>query len=249
MPTRRQVLAGLGAAGAATVTGSIPVRAQSDDELPHYSEQPSSVSLEYDQADMEIYQPLLKLTPEDDSKLLGLYGWKAVDDTRSTDVYCYWTSYSHQEASGLGRVFFNADAHFGDHEPVQVVVDSGTGEVESVRASVYHWIKGETTPTDRLMDDTGKRPRLRVINPWHQYTLARADAEVQQKPVEDLRDEYRSWLRNGLEESVAIGATTNPWTMADRTSWWREGTFGLGLTERRIKLAQTLGLDTVGELQ
>jgi starvation-inducible outer membrane lipoprotein len=98
------------------------------------------------------------------------------------------------------------------------------------------------------MDDTGKRPRLRVINPWHQYTVAAEDAEVQQKTVEDLRDEYRSWLRNGLEESVAVGATTNPWSMASRSSWWREGTLGLNLNERRIKVAQTLGLDTVGEL-
>jgi hypothetical protein len=248
MPTRRQVLAGLGTAGAATVTTSIPVRGQSDDEFPHYAEQPNSVSLEFDATEMAEYQPLLRLQPEDDSKLLGLYGWKAVDEARSTDVYCYWTSYSHQEASGLGRVFFNADQHYGDHEPVQVVVDSDTGDVQTVRASIYHWIKGETTPTDRLMDETGKRPRLRVINPWHQYTLAKTDAEVQQKAVEDLRSEYRSWLRNGLAESVAIGATTNPWTMADRSSWWREGTFGIGLNEQRIKVAQMLGLDTVGEL-
>jgi hypothetical protein len=145
-------------------------------------------------------------------------------------------------------VFFNADAHYGDHEPVQVEVDSDTGDVVRVRASIYHWVKGETTPRDRLMDDTDRRPRLRVINPWHQYTLAGEDDEVQQKTVEDLRDEYRSWLRNGLEESVAIGATTNPWSMRDRSSWWREGTFGLSLGETRIKAAQSLGLDTVGRL-
>ena len=246
--SRRTFLVAAGTAGAASLTTTRLARGQSGDELPHYAEQPSSVSLEYDQADLETYQPLLKLTPEDDSKLLGFYGWKAVDENRSTDVYCYWTSYSHQEASGIGRVFFNADQHDGDHEPVQVVVDSETGEVRTVRASIYHWIKGETSPTDRLMDETGKRPRLRVVSPWHQYTLAAEDAEVQQKSVEDLRGEYRSWLRNGLYESVAIGATTDPWTMADRSSWWREGTFGIGLNEQRIKLAQAIGLDTVGEL-
>lgn len=245
--TRRQALVALGTAATGSLTTSVVVRGETD-ELPHYAEQPDSVTLEFDATEMAEYQPLLKLQPEDDEKLLGLYGWKAVDENRSTDVYCYWCSYTHQEASGLGRVFFNADAHLGDHEPVQVVVDSDTGDVVSVRASIYHWIKGETATNDPLMDDTGKRPRLRVINPWHQYTLADEDAETQQKTVEDLRDEYRSWLRNGLEESVAIGATTNPWTMATRESWWQRGTFGISLSEQRIRTARTLGLDTVGRL-
>jgi len=245
--TRRQFVMAAGTAGVTSLTTSVLVRGATD-ELPHYAEQPNSVSLEFDADEMAEYQPLLKLSPEDDGKLLGIYGWKAVDENRDTDVYCYWCSYTHQEPSGLGRAFFNADGHYGDHEPIQVEVDNTTGDVIRVRASIYHWIKGETSPTDQLMDETGKRPRLKVISPWHQYTVADTEAELQQKTVEDLRGEYRSWLSNGLDESVAVGATTNPWTMRDRSSWWREGTFGLSLNEQRIELAQTLGLDTIGEL-
>lgn len=215
----------------------------------HDASQPEAVTIYYDQDYLEAYRPLLDLSYEADQLLIGLFGWVATHDQLDTNVCVYWTSYTKQNALRVGEWLLGGiDGHVGDHEPVQVEVDADTGDVERVRASVYHWIKGETTAASAPME--GTNPRLEVIDPWHQYTAAKPDATVQELPVENLGDKWDAWLANGMEESVLPGASRDPWQMRQESDFWRQGAFGFRSEERlRVDAARSLGIDTVGSLE
>lgn len=229
MPTRRQVLAAVGIAGTVAVTG----RASAS----HPTARPEAVTLSYDEATLKQYRPKLILRNLD-VEPLALHGWVARSPDRETDVCVYWAEYTHQ--NGVSEY----DSHFGDHEPVYVAVDSESGAVREVVASVYHWLRGRTTtPT---LD--GQHPLLRVISPWHHYTAA---AEVGQAvALANLDESFDGWLANGLESDLHVGSVTNPWVMlgADgRTHWWQD-TAGLPLTETRVRIFRALGIHESGEL-
>jgi len=209
----------------------------------HMEEPGENVTLEYDQSTLDTYRPRLVLPSESREKLLGLYGWVARSEDYDTDVCVYWCSYSHQEG-WIG----NLDSHWGDHEPLHVVYDSQSGEVRRVRASVYHWVKGEVTVNGAPMyDDT--HPHLRVFEPWHQFTAARPADSGTFYDVEDLTETYPRWLSNGLEESVHPGSSTVPWRMSDREHWWRDRALGVSLDASLVALARSAGIDEEGQLQ
>lgn len=237
MPTRRDLFrAGKGVATAATVAvvGAVGTASAS-----HLDQTPDHVTISYDQARLERYQPLLQMAESDRKKFLGLHGWIATSNEHDTDVMVYWAEYSHQ-SGWLG----NRDSHYGDHEPVQVLVDSESGEVTRVRASVYHWLKGETTAAP--MD--GDNVRLKVINPWHQYSAADPDASVEQFAVEDLNDVYQAWLDNGLESDLLVGSSVNPWIMADESDWWQPDVAGVSRAGALYGAFKSAGIGTAGDL-
>lgn len=243
MPTRRAVLRATGAA----LGGGLLVGSASGD---HVTEaQPDHVTIEYDQAYLDRYKPKLAMPYSEQQKFLGLYGWVASSPEHDTNVCVYWASYTHQDG-WLGDL----DSHEGDHEPVQVEVDKQTGEVTRVRASVYHWLKGESTPDAVPMD--GSNPRLRVIKPWHQYTAAGPNETAHAFDIEDLTSEFQGWLDNGLELDLLPGSSTNPWKMQYEDDWWRSdraasaGLFDLppSVKSSLVRASKAAGFGTVGSL-
>lgn len=235
MPTRRAFLRASGAA----LGGSLLVQTVAAD---HFDTRPSHVTLEYDESYLDQYKPMLTMSYESQQKFLGLYGWVASSPEHDTNVCVYWTSYSHQDGW-----FGNLDSHHGDHEPVAVEVDKSSGDVVRVRASVYHWIKGEQSGTVVPMD--GTNPRLKVVDPWHQYTAAEPGETAQDFPADDLTNEYQGWLDNGLKQDLLPGASTNPWKMQFESDWWRSDFFGISKKALFYEAAKNAGLGTVGSLK
>lgn len=235
--TRRAVLTAIGAAATATTLSGTAAADHSD-------AQPEHVSITYDQSYLETYQPVLQMQHADREKFLGLYGWVASSPEHDTNCCVYWAKYSHQEAPWWAPT----TGHYGDHEPVQVEIDAGTGEVSRVRASIFHWAKGEVDGLAAPMD--GTNPRLKVMNPHHQYTAAAEDAPTEQHTVRDLTAEWDAWLDNGLETDARPGCSRNPWIMRHNPHFWRKGSFGLPSTDTlRMQMARSLGFGTVGELE
>lgn len=235
MPTRRAFCRAAGAAalGAAVV----PTRAAAD----HFDARPSHVSITYDEPVLDRYKPHLAMSYDARQQLIGMYGWIASSPEYDTDVCVYWCSYTHQDGYG------DRDSHYGDHEPVQVEVDSQTGDVTRVRASIYHWIKGEALAESVPMQ--GDNPQLRIIDPWHQYTAASSADSPQAFDVRDLTSEYQGWLDNGLEQDLVRGASTNPWIMRRESDFWRGRFFGVSLDAAYYRIGMALGRGTVGSLE
>lgn len=239
MPTRRALLRTAGSAlagGAAVAVIAGVARAE------HLDEPGSNVTIEFDEATLDTYRPRLVMPSAAWEKFIGLYGWVVRSPDFGTDVCCYWASYTHQDG-WLG----NLDSHFGDHEPIQVEIDSDTGDIERIRASVYHWLKGEVTADGApLYDDT--HPHLRVIEPWHQYTAARPADSGAFVDVDDLNGTFSDWLANGLEADLQPGTTTVPWRMRERSSWWRDNVAGFSANRLIVRAARGIGVDQAGDL-
>lgn len=234
--TRRQFIRG----GGAVALGSLLVGPASAD---HLDEAGENITLEYDQSMLETYRPRLVFPSEAREKFIALYGWVAKSPDYDTDVCCYWASYTHQ-SGWLG----NLDSHHGDHEPVYTFVDSSTGDVTRVMASVYHWLKGEVSASVAALDND-THPHLRVVEPWHQYTAADPAASGILPDVEDLTAVYEDWLANGLEKSLHPGSVSVPWRMQTRGSWWRDDFAGISFNAQILRATRAAGYDTVGSLE
>jgi len=240
MPTRRQFLTATGSAAVGLSLGSQPVAADHADAQPEY------VSIAYEPDVLDTYAPVFDIDLEDRELLDDLYGWvaRAPADEHDTFVCCYMMKYRLQEG-WIGP----EDSHRGDHEPVQIEVDRDTGEVVRVRASIYHWIKGEVTGEAAPFADDGTSVRLRVFNPYHHYTAAAPDAQTERFDVEDLTEIYDAILANGLETALAPGAFRNPWLMRSRGDFWRRGAFGVSTDAMFVELLQSVGVGDTGSLE
>lgn len=227
MATRRQYLKvlGAGAAGGAALP-AVSGLAAAD----HGEQQPSHVTLEYDQAFLETYRPMLVLR-ELDVKPLALYSWKATSPEYDTAVGVYWAEYTHQE--GVSEY----DSHFGDHEPVYVFVDEQSGDVEEVVYSGYHWLAARTRTPD-LYAET--HPKLHVVSPWHHYFTTTEQGTLVE--TGDLTSEFQAWLDNGLEDDLAPGTVVNPWRMRTRSDWWRDDVAGISFNAIYVNVALKIGL-------
>ncbi len=230
---RRQFLKATGATalGAGVLSGTALAA--------HYDAQPEHVTISFDQSYLEQYRPELVLSADAREKFLGMYGWVATSPEYDTNVCVYWCSYSHQEG-WLG----NLDSHYGDHEPLQVEVNSETGDIERVRASVYHWIKGETLASEASLKDG--RPHLEVVDPHHQYTAATSAGILPE--VEDLTAVFQDWLDDGLEDALHPGSSTNPWSMEVRGDWWRRE-YGVSTNALLVSATKAAGIGEVGSLE
>jgi len=212
---------------------------------------PDHVTLSFNKSWLDAYQPRLILG-QDDEKFLGLYSVRATSPEYDTDVAIYWSKYTHQ--SGVTSY----DSHWGDHEPCYCYVDSDTGELQTVVASVYHWLSGKATAA--TVPTNGNQPILRVINPWHQYTAGRESPRTQEKGVEkllseselldiDVETKFEQILNNGLDEDLAFGSVLNPWIMLVRDSWWQRNTWHFSSTESYVKFSRKFGRQEAGSLE
>lgn len=242
--SRRDFLRGTGSALAApaALTAGV-VGASGIASASHMDEPGENITIEYDEATLETYRPRLVFPTEAREKLIGLYGWIVRSADYDTDVACYFCRYTHQQG------WVGPDSHFGDTEPMQVEFDPDTGEVKRVRASIYHWIKGEVNPPPEalLYDET--HAHLRVISPWHQYTAAGPSDDGTFVDVSDLTEAYPDWLANGLEDSIYQGAFTVPWRMQDRAHFWQDTLAGLSIDGAVVSTFQSLGLGESGTLE
>lgn len=177
---------------------------------------PAKVTIEYDEETLDRFKPHLQMHEDDRELFLGLYGWVAKHEDRDLDVAVYWARYRRQRDA----FWAPGTDHWGDHEPVQVLHDPETNEAVTIRASIWHWYKGEQRAATVPMD--GENPRLRVMNPHHQYSAAEPDASLTSFDVLDLRNAWDDWIRNDLENDVVVGASYEPWVMENEASWWRK---------------------------
>lgn len=236
--TRRQFIR---SGGAAVAAASIATIASTPAAASHMDEAGDNISLDYDQTALDTYRPRFVFPTEAKKKLIGVYGWIASSPDYDTDVACYWCWYTNQEG------WIGPDSHFGDTEPVQVEYDSETGDVERVRASVYHWMKGETTPSDALMYEE-THPHLRVVSPHHQYTIARQSDDGSYTEIKDLTEAYPKWLSNRLEDDISLGASTVPWRMRDRGHWWADTEAGFSVNAAFVGALERANVGTRGSL-
>lgn len=238
MPTRRQVLAGLGAAVVGTTSSGTA-------SATHDESQPAHVTIEYDEDWLDTYKPKLDRSQQVRDKFLGLYGWKASSPDYDTEIGVFWCSYSNQEG------YTSLDSHRGDHEPVLVEVDAASGDVETVAASIWHWQQERVEPDQTRMD--GTNPLLRIDDRHHHYTVAPPTASPEVLDVKDLRGAWSDWRANGLEEAVVVGASLNPWIMESQRDWWQSGEFFPSyesfLTARQLEYRRLFSPDTVGSLE
>ena len=213
---------------------------------------PPHVTLTYDESWLRTYQPAFDMRQTDREKLLGVYAWRATSTEFDTDVGVYWASYSHQVGAS------SLDSHYGDHEPALVFVDSETGDVQTVIASVYHWLRGKAPPSAVSMADEDT-VALRVISPYHHYSATDAPADASKRALKKLGDEaglrdsanteFEDWLANGLEESLAPGVVVNPWRMLSRGHWWRNSVGGISVNELYYSALETAGIGKSGSLE
>lgn len=218
----------------------------------HYDRQPEHVTLSYERDVLKKYQPKLVIDhlgvqPE------AMYGWVARSEAHETFVCCYFTVYTHQESAWY--IPTGGDAHFGDHEPVQIEVDEDTGDPERVRASIYHWQKEETHANRVPMDDSGNRPLLYAFKPHHHYRAAAPDESAVDIQLEDLTSVFADWLEgktsgDGLEDELKTSAMTNPWTMQTESSFWHNDIGSFSKTAAYVSVMRTTGLGgEVGSLE
>jgi len=239
-------------AGAGLAVGTAALGLTGTAAASHLEDIPENVTIEFDQTMLETYRPKLVFPGSSRDKLIGLYGWVARSPDYDTDCLVYWCKYTHQEG-WAGSL----DSHWGDHEPLNIEVDSQTGEPVRLRASIYHWLKGEVTGDAMpLVDDT--HPHLRVIEPWHQYTLPRPVDDgvyVDVKDLTDPDDGLEAWLANGLEDALRPGSCTQPWKMRTAPHWWRNTQTALGIElpisfdAGLVRLARRAGVGEVGSLE
>lgn len=208
----------------------------------HMDEPGENISLTFDEAALDTYRPRLVMSTDAREKHLGTYGWYATSADYDTDVAVYWNRYSNQEG------WIGPDSHFGDTEPVQIEIDSETGEVTRVRASVYHWMKGEVTAANApLYEET--HAHLAVVDPHHQHRAAQPAEDGFFPAIKDLTEHYPRWLDNDLEEDVRVGSSTVPWRMQNWDHWWQTGAGGFSKDALLVQALRTAGFDTEGQLE
>jgi hypothetical protein len=249
--SRRSFLRVVGQA-AAGLTGLGRIRRVAASEFPHWRAQPEHVTLYYDRATLREYQPRYQIQPADQEKLISQFAWTATSPEYQTDCHVYWTEYTHQDG------FSVYDSHNGDHEPVYVFADSETGSIETVVASVYHWLRGTADATTIPTTDT--RPHLRVMNPHHHHTAPTPDTGLYDPPLRSLLapanghdTRFTDWLAGptdvqGMAHDLYPGATTNPWVMLGRDHWWRDIAAGLSIDALIVKTWAALPGEDVGVL-
>lgn len=192
---------------------------------------PDHVSLSFDQARLEQWQPLLD-TSNLDILPDQMYGWIAESDLYDTDAFCYWTFYDRQE--GLSTF----DSHVLDREPVYVFSDGDT--LEEVVYSGYHWLAATASGTAIARD--GDHPLFHIAEDYHHYYEGGNGATDLE--IDDLDSVFDDWLATGWEDDLGVGLAQEPWLIRDpeRESWWQRNSFGFNGKEWGRQLLHNLGL-------
>lgn len=236
--SRRAVLAtaGRGIAGVGVLaTTAAPTAAEIDSDA-----KPDHVSITYDEARLERWQPFMSMSAETRRELTGIYGYVATSPEWDRDVLCYWARYSVQEG------FLWWDSHQYDHEPVYVFLDSSADEpappsaLELVKYAAYHHYSGSLEP--ELGDLAGSRQSSDEthvafdLNPrHHHYRVAEAGSGIH-PPLRSWPAARPEWKAYGFYSDTSREAVDSPYSMRDRAHWWRDESRDAGLAPLWLSL-------------
>ncbi|WP_337653290.1 hypothetical protein [Halomontanus rarus] len=235
---RRAFLAGL---AGAVVGSSASVSAQTVPDRPSHI---TNVGDEIDE--LRKYQPFFVTTRGIRQRMRAFYGWYADSSEHSTRAYYYWMKYTHQEGWLESWTPWDTDRHMLDHEPVVVLTDRSTGDVERVFYSNYHHfvaeLEGENANLQEYaVDGNETHVTLRIV-PEHQH-YTNYLTEDRGAPVENLTDivswlEAReTWYDEGIFEKSNTEAVEDPFYVSeDTSSWWAEGTWDYRVGQWRYSL-------------
>lgn len=172
--------------------------------------QSDAVRCSYDESELREYQPetvIEQLSVQPTASYGGIFSSPEHDTT----IYVYFLYYETQV--GMTPL----DSHENDREPVYVVVDQDTDEIQRVQYSAYHYMKASATPENLSMN--GSHVQLHVNNPWHHYRPT--DAQGTYTELKNYCAVVDQWLASGWQ--AAPNSVRHPWTMSHRASWWEEG--------------------------
>ncbi|ELZ14407.1 hypothetical protein C478_07277 [Natrinema thermotolerans DSM 11552] len=208
---------------AATVVGgtSTASAATNDGTEAYWDAQPEHVTVSFDRAAIEAYQPRLLWDRYDVADPISYTALYAESPEWDTDVVAGFHEYAQQEGATA------QDSHAGDHEPSYVFINSDTGDVQRVVYSGYHWFQASVTRDQiRLVqnDAGGENPVLRRVPPWNHHlpTASGIDRTGRAFPVESMLDSLDAWLVNGMSGSLRVDQPLNPWKMLNAHDWWQD---------------------------
>lgn len=224
MHTRRAFLAS-GAAIAAGAVGTVGTAAADDQQR----FEDFDIEVDYPHEWLQRYRPAFVSDRQTMQRSETVYGHRATHPDRDDAVACYWHRMTHQD----GLPIIGGDAHLYDHEPCYVFVDDGI--ITQVVYTAYHHFAGTLDGlelTQSLRERDAEEPthvQLEIIDPWHHY-LPRTDpseARVTFVDVEgdDEASHLDTWQTRGIFSSTADEAIYDPWTVAERGSWWQTDTW------------------------
>lgn len=238
--SRREILGVIGSAAIGSAVLSISASAEIDSDA-----KPDHVSISYDEARLERWQPYLSLTIDASNKLNAMYGYVATSPEWDHDVLAYWARYAVQE----GLPFVPSDAHQYDHEPVYLFLDTDAEEpappeaLELVVYTAYHHYSASFAPESEDLEgsrqsDDETHISLAVVSPWHHYRRAEEGGVLPE--LRSWVSARSEWEAYGFYEGTSREAVDSPHSMLDRESWWADGT----LDARFASLWLRLGLAT-----
>lgn len=202
-------------------------------------EAPDHVTVSYDDALIQRYQPELVLDGVE--PLPSAFHALHAESSRSSLNAVYgFTKYPYQ--SGVSQ----QDSHLGDHEPIIVWYDQSTGDVERIDYAAYHWFRGTAGPSAiQFADGKQRKPVMRVDQSYHHYYLYQGELPGSELERRNLLNSIETWRNEGLDEELAPSQPNDPWAMLSRESWWRHNAgnwldatlkslwFNLGLSDAR----------------
>lgn len=191
------------------------------------SPQSSDATCSYDETDLREYQPetaIDHLSEQPSASYGGIYS----SPDRDTNVYVYFLYYTTQDG------WTPVDSHELDREPVYVIVDKNTGEVQRILYSAFHYMKGDTTRSNLSMN--GTHVQLHVVDPWNHYEPKATEGSFPE--LENYCTVVDQWQESGWQ--AAPEAVRNPWTMTDRASWWEEDSVRNTVAEKYQQSQQIL---------
>lgn len=251
--TRRELIRGAGATTLVASSGAAVTGSATASSVPEFD--PVNVATaDFPEEMLRDYQPAVIWSQEARDKIASIYAWRAKPSAEAeTDLHAlyYWFRYTSQRSwfkrrsiglfSGSGP-----DSHPLDHEPLILFVDPGTGAVEQVVMTGYHHIATSRSSADLPLEtyrlDDPSHVRVKVVDPWHHFNFDDSNTDASMPiPTTGIRDWLNSsdgrpgWYADGTLDATAQEAVDDPYTMRNRSMWWREGTRDAKWAKRGLK--------------
>lgn len=203
-----------------------------------------------DPAELRKYEPYLDIPWSDQQSLIGVYGWYADSEKYDTRAYYYWAKYVKQDSLfdsiPIIGPLASADSHFKDHEPVAILADTDTGNVQKVMYSGYHHFAVELSGAEMTLveDETNQptHPSLEVAVPHHHYrhqndaTTGVPAHTVAGSEFGSFLEKQPQWEQNGVFGSSANEVVFDPWLISERGTWWDKNTLDYQFARIRVFL-------------
>lgn len=233
---RRKFLRRAAAAGA---VGSVVIGTVAAAEPPSRPDHLENVGDDLDQ--LRKYQPSVITNYDTRQKMVGCYGWYAESSKSECEnlrATYFWIKYPTQKGliPSYVPVVGGSDSHFKDHEPILIISNVDTGEVERVLASGgHHFVLDLPASNLELLSretDDPTHPKMRVNVNHHHYRNGAGNERDGVLPSTISGVEFGSWLDkrgpwydNEVFKKTSETAVEDPFTLIDEVdTWWKEGT-------------------------